>query len=177
MQLLKYGTLAFLALIMNLTVLNAQPRSIGAVFSTSGLGVQYDHCVESGNYFSVDIMMDTDNLIWENVEHPGVAASFTWNIIFAEKTSSYGNRVSFFAGPGIMAGYVTDLSSKAGFAFGMKGRIGIECRFKRPFILSACIAPTLGIHLTSEIDHVSMKIYKSGLAETIAPQIGIKYAF
>lgn len=177
MKLLKYSTVVLFSLVMNLTVLNAQPRSIGAVFSTSGFGVEYDHCVEGGNFISADIIMDTDDLMWEKSELPGVAASFTWNIIFAEKTSSYGNSVSFFAGPGIMTGYVTDLSHKTGFAFGLKGRLGVECRFKRPIILSASIAPTLGIHLTSHIDHVSMKIYKSGLIETFVPQIGIKYAF
>jgi hypothetical protein len=98
-------------------------------------------------------------------------------MVFAEKTSQYGNRISFFAGPGIMAGYVTDFKNTPGAAFGLKGRIGVECRFKRSVSLSASLSPTIGCHITSSGENIKMLLYKSGLLQTVIPEIGLKYAF
>jgi hypothetical protein len=115
--------------------------------------------------------------MWLRASHPGASASLIWNMVFAEKSSSLGNRISFFAGPGIMVGYVTDMNDIAGGAFGLKGRVGVECSFKRKVTLSASLSPILGCHITSQNAEVKMKLYKSGLIQAIIPEIGIKYTF
>ena len=145
------------ALVLSLGGLYAQPKAAGCIFSTSGLGVTYEHSMEKGNFLSADLSLDTDDVIWKRADRPGVTASFVWNMVFAEKDSAYGN--------------------KAGIAFGLKGCIGVECRFRRPFILSATLSPTIGTHMTSKDGNTMMKLYRCGLIETIIPNIGIKYAF
>lgn len=177
MKIMRICVAVLAALVLSLGGLYAQPKAAGCIFSTSRLGVTYEHSMEKGNFLSVDLSLDTDDVIWKRADHPGVTASFVWNMVFAEKDSAYGNRISFFAGPGLMAGYVTDYGSKAGIAFGLKGCIGVECRFRRPFILSATLSPTIGTHMTSKDGNTMMKLYRCGLIETIIPNIGIKYAF
>lgn len=169
--------MAVFAVFSSLGVVDAQTKALGCIFSTNGLGISYEHSMETKSFMSVSLSLDTDDLMWERADYPGVSASFVWNIIFAEKVSAYGNRISFFAGPGLMTGYVTDLDRQGGFAFGLEGRIGVECRFRRPFILTASVSPVLGTHVTSRTGNLFLKLYKTGLIETIVPEIGIKYAF
>ena len=156
---------------------NAQSKAIGADFSIMGAGFSYEHYMDADGFISLDICFDADDLMWLRATVPGVSASLVWNMVFAEKTSAYGNKISFFAGPGIMTGYVTDLSSTAGAAFGLKGRVGLECRFKRPVTLSASLSPVLGCHITTGNAEVRMRLYQSGLMQLIIPEIGIKYTF
>lgn len=165
------------ALFLAQSTLDAQSKAIGVDFSISSIGLSYEHYVESGSFLTFDMYLDTDDLMWLRASHPGASASLIWNMVFAEKNSSLGNRISFFAGPGIMVGYVTDMNDIAGCAFGLKGRVGVECTFKRPVTLSASLSPLLGCHITSQNAEVKMKLYKSGLIQTIIPEIGIKYTF
>lgn len=165
------------ALFLAQSTVNAQSKAIGVDFSVSSIGLSYEHYVESGSFLTFDMYLDTDDLMWLRASHPGASASLIWNMVFAEKNSSLGNRISFFAGPGIMVGYVTDMNDIAGCAFGLKGRVGVECSFKRPVTLSASLSPLLGCHITSQNAEVKMKLYKSGLIQAIIPEIGIKYTF
>ena len=165
------------ALFLAQSTMNAQSKAIGVDFSVSSIGLSYEHYVESGSFLTFDMYLDTDDLMWLRASHPGASASLIWNMVFAEKNSSLGNRISFFAGPGIMVGYVTDMNDIAGCAFGLKGRVGVECCFKRPVTLSASLSPLLGCHITSQNAEVKMKLYKSGLIQAIIPEIGIKYTF
>lgn len=175
-RLLGILTAAF-ALFLAQSTLNAQSKALGVDFSINGAGISYEHYIESDSFLSIDLKLDADDLMWLRASHPGATASLSWNMVFAEKTSSLGNRISFFAGPGIMLGYVTDLTDIAGGAFGLKGRVGCECSFKRKVTLSASLSPILGCHITSQNEEVKMKLYKSGLLHTLIPEIGIKYAF
>ena len=163
--------------LLSLSVLSAQPKAVGAEFSANGLGLSYEHRVESDNFISLHLWMEADDYIWLRADHPGASLSLSWNMVFAEKTSPYGNRITFFAGPGIIAGYVTDFKNTPGAAFGLKGRIGVECRFKRSVTLSASLSPIIGCHITSSGENIKMLLYKSGLLQTVIPEIGLKYAF
>ena len=177
MKSVKKIILIIAGLCFSLGIMNAQSKALGLSFSVTSLGLAYEHFVESNNFVIIDLAIDTDDYMWSRSDHLGANMSLVWNIVFAERLSKYGNKVSFYAGPGIMAGYVTDLNNMPGATFGMKGRIGMECCFKRSIVLSASLSPILGCHITSKNDEIKMRIYKSGLLQTIVPEIGIKYAF
>ena len=137
MKVVKILIASAAAFSMSLGVMNAQKKAAGLTFSLAGVGLSYEHYVESDSFITLDLCAETDDYMWMRASHLGVTADLVWNMVFAERTSTLGNNVSFFAGPGVMAGYVTDLKDVAGPAFGLKGRIGMECRFKRPITLSA----------------------------------------
>lgn len=165
------------ALLLSMGILCAQKKAVGVSFALTGVGFSYEHQIETDSFLSFDLEIDTGDYMWNRASHVGVSVDLIWNMVFAEKTSSLGNKVMFFAGPGVMAGYVTDLKALTGPAFGLKGRVGVECRFKRPIVLSASLSPVLGSHITYQDGEVKMKLYRRGLIQTFIPEIGIKYAF
>lgn len=165
------------AFILGYACVNAQPKTVGLIFSSSCVGANYEHFIDDRSFISLDAELDLYYPIRLTTDKLGVTGSFVWNIIFAEKTSNYGSHISFYAGPGIMTGYVYDIKSSDGLVFGLKGCIGVECRFDRKITISAHLSPVIGMHMTAKNTHMRMMVYKYGLIKSFLPQIGIKYAF
>ena len=92
-------------------------------------------------------------------------------------TTRNGNSFNAFAGPGVIIGYAHDFLKDQGYLFGLKGRVGVECRFDRNVSISACITPVIGSHAMLREDYIEMRYYRNGLISTALPEIGIKYAF
>ena len=164
--------------VLTLLPLHSQPKSVGAVFTFSNIGLVYEHSLAASDSFvELSLRGETAELHAGRQKYPGISASLTWNIVFKEWLSSDGNIVRLFAGPGVMAGYTADFKEVYGFAFGLKGRIGGECCFSRNALISLSLSPVIGSHIVSLPDHNSMKYYKNGLIYCIIPEIGIKYRF
>ncbi len=163
--------------ILSLSVLRAQPKSIGPTFSYAGIGLIYEHNMDDSSFAEVQVRCETASYFADASRKPGVSASFTWNLEFAEIESRNGNRISFFAGPGAMAGLAEDLDKGTGVIFGMKGRIGGECTFRRNVCISFSISPVLGFHMGTRDGMLNMLLYTNGLLYGIMPEVGIKYAF
>ncbi len=157
--------------------IHAQKKSVGTSFSYAGTGLVYEHGFDDKNFAEVQLRMETVPLFGNRDKMPGISASFTWNMVLAEKEAGDGNMIKFFAGPGVMAGMTGDIAGSNGIVVGLKGRAGGECTFSRKVTVSLCIAPVLGLHLGVREGMVSMLFYKTGLLYTIMPEVGIKYAF
>lgn len=157
--------------------LNAQDRSIGATFSYAGTGISFQNNVNEDTFIEIQLRAETAHLFGSTCDTPGVSASATWNMIFSEITSPDGNRICFFAGPGITAGFTDDIAFHKGLVFGLKGRVGCECRFNRNIALSACFSPVIGAHVTMMDGMPCMLFYKTGLRAMVMPEVGIRYTF
>ena len=119
-------------LTMSSSVSYARPKSLGATFSFTGFALSYEHELERYNSFiEASLKAETAELFLYRADLPGVSGTVTWNIKVKEWLSAEGNRLTFFAGPGIIAGYGYDYKMPQGVFFGLKGRIGIECSFYR----------------------------------------------
>ncbi len=157
--------------------IHAQKKSIGSSFSYAGVGLVYEHGIDAGSFAEIQLRMETSSVFARHDRLPGVSASFTWNMVFAETESRDGNKVVFFAGPGVMAGIAEDIGRGAGLMFGLKGRIGGECTFRRNVSVSLGVSPVIGVHLSRNGGMVNMLLYRTGLLYGIMPEVGIKYAF
>lgn len=157
--------------------ISAQERSIGASFSYAGTGVSFQNRVNEDTFIEIQLRAETAHLFASSAQTPGLTASLTWNMIFAETTSPDGNRISFFAGPGICAGLADDVPVHKGIVFGLQGKVGAECSFKRGIAVSACVSPLLGAHVSMKDGMPSMLLYKTGLMCSLIPEIGIRYIF
>ena len=153
-----------------------QPKAVGANFSFTGIGITYEHFLED-KFIEVSLKSETSEMFLYRSEVPGVSASATWNFTLKEWLSSNGNRMSLYAGTGIIGGYGCDFNSTDGIFCGLKGRAGIECSFSRNIILSASISPVIGAHLKYDALYLTMKPYWNGLIYSLLPEIGIKYGF
>ena len=156
----------------------AQPRTLGASFSYTGISVNYEHALpKDASFLEAGIKMHMSEMNADRASYPGVSASLTWNSILKQWKSSQGNTISFFAGPGATIGYEKDHKTAEGVFLGIKGRAGIECTFSRKIIISANIAPVIGSHIVYDNGLMSMKYYKNGLLYALVPEVSIKYAF
>ncbi len=157
--------------------LAARSKAVGSTFSYAGPGLVYEHGIDEKTFAEIQLRMETIPLYDFNRRIPGISASFTWNMIFAGFMSRHGNKVELFAGPGAFAGWSDDVLSRKGLIFGLKGRVGGECRFKRNVSVSISVSPVLGVHLGRSGSMMTMLLYQSGLLYGIMPEVGIKYAF
>lgn len=165
-------------LTMSSSVSYARPKSLGATFSFTGFALSYEHELERYNSFiEASLKAETSELFLYRADLPGVSGTVTWNIQVKEWLSAEGNRLTFFAGPGIIAGYGYDYKMPQGVFFGLKGRIGIECNFYRNVVISAFVSPVIGSHVEMYNDHLMMRYYRQGIAYALVPEIGIKYRF
>ena len=159
-------------------VISAQPKAAGASFSMSGIGFSYEHANDDERFMEISLKAELWEVFNDRAEVPGVTASFLWNLILKSWKSNEDNTLNIFAGTGISAGYTNDYRQAYGCVLGLKGKIGIECCYMRRNIkLSASISSMIGTHIRKENSTLRMDYYKSGIFNTIMPEIGIKYLF
>lgn len=157
--------------------IHAQTKAITSIWSFNALGIGYEHYIDDSSFIQTDLRAEMTEVFVNRKAKAGATASFTWNIIFAETTSANTNVISFYAGLGAIVGFANDVKSSIGGVFGFKGRLGVECSFKRHIAVSACLAPTIGMHVSRKNDVVNMRVYRNGLLYGLLPEVGIKYEF
>lgn len=156
---------------------HAQSKAVTSSWSYNGIGIGYEQRIDEKKFIQVDLRSELAELFYDRTAPIGASASFTWNIIFAQHPSRHGNKIIYFAGPGASAGWAKDTGSASGLFFGLKGRIGAECVFKRGIALSVSAAPVLGMHASAKKNAVNMRLYRNGLTYGMLPEVGIKYLF
>ena len=155
----------------------AQPKAVSSLWSFNGIGLGYEHMMDEKSFIQADLRAELTEVFINRKGKAGATASFTWNIVFTERTSPNGFTVRYYAGPGAIAGMANDYKTSHGVLFGFKGRVGTECTFDRNITISAAIAPVIGMHTSLKNDVLNMRFYRNGLIYGFLPEIGIKYAF
>lgn len=155
----------------------AQPKSISSIWSFNGIGLGYEHSIDDNSFIEAELRAEMTEIFIYMKNQVGATASFTWNTVFARHESRNGHTISWFSGPGAIAGFAGDYKTDTGGIFGLRYRIGAECVFDRKISLSASLAPILGMHLSVRNDAVHMRLYRHGLLYGFLPEVGIKYIF
>lgn len=156
---------------------HAQPESLGAAFSFSGISICYEHGVADDTFMEFTLKAETGESYLSREDSPGISASFTWNMIMKTWDSGDGETIDLFVGPGLAAGWSKDFMKERGLNLGLKCRLGVQFGFTRNIEVSACLAPVLGMHMTLLKDSIRMEYYRYGLLNMIMPEIGIRYRF
>ncbi len=157
--------------------LHAQPKSVGTSYSFGGAGLVYEHMLSHDTFAGLSLKAETAEMFMGRTDHPGISASFTWNLILKEWTSADGNRLNLHAGPGLALGWAKDLRKGEGAMIGLTGKFGLECSFKRKVLISISISPIIGTHAEILDDSIRMTHYLNGLVSSSMPEIGIRYVF
>lgn len=176
-QCLRISAILMLVTYTVIGDLSAQPKAVSSIWSFSGIGVGYEYRIDDRSFGQIDLRTEMSEVFRGIGGVTGVAASFTWNMIFADIESGNGNMINLFSGPGAVIGWAQDYGDSPGGIFGLKGRIGAECVFERRIAVSICLSPILGMHVSRKNDVVSMRLYRNGLMSGLFPEVGIKYAF
>lgn len=155
----------------------AQPKSIGAVFSVSGVRLSYEQYIDSDSFMDLSLKAECGDMFFGKGTLPGLTASFSWNLYFSRFESRNGNEIRLYAGPGLNLGWTNDLMRPMGMTFGLKGSLGVECEFDRNVTVSASLSPVIGTHLLFTEEYIDMRYYRMGLMGLIMPEAGIRYTF
>ena len=137
----------------------------------------YEHYIDDDCFVNTDIHAELLAVFMNRNNYPGISASVSCNFILKSWTSHNYGTINLFAGPGIMLGISPDFRKENGAFFGLKGRVGAECRFDRNISISLCLNPALGSHIIIKDEHIEMKYYRNGLLNAAIPEIAIKYSF
>jgi len=155
----------------------AQPKSIGTVYSVSGIRLSYEQYIDSESFIDLSLKAECGDLFFGMGIWPGLTTSFTWNMYFSRFDSRNGNEIRLYAGPGLNLGWTNDLLRPMGMTFGLKGSLGVECEFDRNVTISAALSPVIGTHMVFHEDFIDMRYYRMGLMGLIMPEAGIRYTF
>ena len=177
----EHYTKTMLVMLMTLLSLgraDAQERnSVGTSWSMSGIGITYERETEADAFALVSVQTELGETFTGKGRYPGISASFSWNIVFAQMESRNGVPVRFYAGPGFAAGFAQDFMGPPGLFFGLKGRVGVQCAFARKVNISVSLSPILGLHVSRLDENRITRTYRNGLIQTVLPEIGISYRF
>lgn len=177
----KHYTKTMLVMLMTLLSLGRadarQRNSVGTSWSMSGIGMTYERETDADAFAHVSVQTEMWETFTGKGKYPGISASFTWNLVFAQMESRNGVPVRFYAGPGFATGLAQDFMGPTGLFFGLKGRVGVQCAFARKVNISVSISPILGLHVSRLDENRIIKTYRNGLIQTVLPEIGISYRF
>lgn len=156
-------------------LLDAQPRSVGGVFSFSGIECSYQHDLSDSSFVEIRAGIDFDGILEGNTMYPGARFGLGYHFVFLERQFASGD-LSLYAGPGFTAGFVRE-DKAFGFMAGLTGEAGMEYRFKVPVILSLSFAPVVGLFLHKDESQTTLDSYMNGLRYSYYPRVGIRYSF
>lgn len=173
----KHIIVILIVTILDLGMIDAQPKSIGTSYCFSGIGLTYEHEIDDDTFLDFTVKAEMSELFSGREESPGCSVSITCNNIIKQWTSSGGETVRFLLGPGAALGLAKDYLTSYGLFFGLKGRLGLEWIFERGACISISLSPIFGQHVVKTEDAIRMKGYRNGVIYGLAPEIGIRYSF
>jgi hypothetical protein len=171
------AAIAMILAVASVHTASAQMKTLGTSWSLSGIGVFYEKHSSAQTFIHISVQAEMGEMFRGTTPYSGLSAAFTWNHIFAQVESRNGTPVQFYAGPGIAAGASKDFDGPRGLFFGLKGRLGVQCLYKRKVNISVAVAPVIGIQLAKIDENFVTRAYRNGLLHTIVPEIGISYRF
>ena len=176
-----YGLAAILATVVTLCASQpavAQPKSVGASFSYTGLNFIYEHNLRDRNvYLEGSLKIETASTFFGTSNCPGISPSVILNNVVKSWQSSEGNTIRLVAGTGASLGINPERRDMGGVNFGLRGRVAVECVYIRKAEITFSVSPLLGFRLDRDYERYVMKFFSTGLLYSLIPEIGIKYRF
>ena len=137
------------------------------------LGFTYSFPAEKNNNFqSVSLFLDTQDLVTARTAAPGGFVRYDYHFALLNR-----DRMLLYAGPGAMAGYVTDHQQPYGLTLGLAGNFGFKYLFDKNLSLGVSIHPVVGYHVHWVDGQAKLNLYQSGLWRTILPEFSIGWHF
>ena len=94
------------------------------------------------------------------------------NMVFKDWSEG---KYAFYAGPGLMAGYVRDLSNHLGFAGGVSGDIGFRALCLKGITVSVEFQVDFALQFKNR--YTDMSLYRAGYSHSYLPHLRIQYSF
>ena len=190
-----YGKKLHTVLLVFLLGLLALPtraqESLGLYNSPKGFGATVRFAEKDGIFHTIVGYIDIYGVPTSRCSYPGIRFNASRQYIFAREERGEIN-MTFYAGPGITAGYVRDhdkgrgidfvslFGNTEGIAVAVSGDVGCRFDFPGPVSLDLSFTADLGIHMRrNEMEwnyfSPSVSIFNNGLIQALYPQLTILF--
>ena len=150
-----------------------KPMQIAVKGGVQGLGITYSFALDKNNNFhSVSAFLDYQDVALSRRTAPGVFLRYDYHFTLLNQ-----KRWLMYAGPGAMAGYVSDRGQPHGIVLGLSGNFGVKYLFDRHLALGVALHPVVGFQFNRVDGHIKENIYESGLWRAVLPEFSIGYCF
>lgn len=146
-----------------------KPMEMSVRGGVQDFGFTYSFPAEKHNNFqSVSIFLDYQDVLFKRTSTPGGFVRYDYHFSLLNQ-----GRILLYAGPGAMAGYVTDRGQPHGLVFGLTGHFGFKYLFDRNISIGASLHPVVGYHVHWVDGQAKLNLYQSGLWRTLMPEFSI----
>ena len=164
-------------------------QDLGVFNSIKGIGLTFHQPVDETEFNSFTLFTEVYGIPTGRTGQVGVKFNYSRNIIF-HQTDFENSLLSFYAGPGVSAGYLRDaefglhenhlvpLKHKPGFMLALSGTVGSHFHFRRKLSIDISFTADLGIHLRRDetLNSIGLNLYKNGIFQALYPQVSILYS-
>jgi hypothetical protein len=146
--------------------------ALGVVQSPKGVGFCADFYRDATSFRSLALTADLIDILDGSASTPGVKMTYYLNMVLKDWSEG---KYAFYAGPGLMAGYVRDLSNHLGFAGGVSGDIGFRALCLKGITVSVEFQVDFALQFKSR--YTDMSLYRAGYSHSYLPYLRIQYSF
>ena len=164
-------------------------QDLGIYNSIKGVGLTLQLPSGGSEFDAFTVITEVYGIPTGRTEKAGVKFNYSHNIIF-HQTEFENALLSFYAGPGVSAGYLRDaelgihenhlvpLKHKPGFMLALSGTVGSHLHFSRKLSLDISLTADLGIHMRRDetLNSIGLNLYKNGIFQALYPQLSILYS-
>jgi len=164
------------ALILGCFQAYAQPRAVGALFSHTLTGVQFDIASSERTFHSLTLGANMYGRRPSMVKNQSYFISYDCNfsIISSERPSGI---FTLYCGPEVLCALLREKNASVGFSAGLGVSLSVEYEFFRHIAIGLRASPSAGFAIRRTSEYASMSFYSSSIVEGAVPQITIKYCF
>lgn len=148
--------------------LASSPRGIGLALMTQ----------KSPAYFnSYSLVADLNGVLSGKRPFPGLKGTYVYDVILKEFTVENDVSACFYAGPGLVAGYVRDTDKPFGVVSGLAGNTGVRFDFKRGVSILAECQADIAVYLSrnQRYGNIDLTLYNAGVVRSFYPHIKIMF--
>ena len=147
--------------------------ALGGIQSPKGVGLCADFSRDATSFRSLAFTADLIDILDGTASTPGVKMTYYHNFVFKEWSEG---KYACYAGPGLMAGYVRDLSNHLGFAGGVSGDIGFRALCLKGISVSVEFQADFVLQFKNRY-RPDMSLYRAGYTHAYLPYVRIQYRF
>lgn len=149
------------------------PFAAGMTHSLKGVGFCADFVHDDASFSAVALTADLIDILDGTSSTPGLKLTYHYNLVC--KTWENG-KYTFYAGPGVMTGYVRDLQNHFGLAGGISGDVGLRVRCRKNFLVAVEFQGDLALQFKNRY-RPDMSVFTAGYRHSYYPHVRIEYRF
>ncbi len=147
--------------------------ALGGIQSPRGAGLSAEFVRDASSFRSLALTADLIDILDGQASTPGIKLTYHFNLVMKDWCEG---KYAFYAGPGLMAGYVRDLDHHLGFAGGVSGDAGFRALCLKGISVSVEWQADFALQFKNRY-RPDISLYGAGYTRSYLPYVRIQYRF